>query len=330
MAALRPAVLTSLLLLALPALAQEPGLMVAVRRCDPATTGFDPRQVDIELRQAFANAALAAGAEFVLAREFEANVIVSCKGAPHGDRYHLVFALETTSLQPVRDQAEIELATPRLSPAMAEAVVRLVVLRARALTTQQHLEAPEPAPIESAFEERTEEDTWRERPPPARTFGRVDLALSGGLNAPAGSVGGRLEVHTCQWFSVTMAAGYGTWGARVSPGFRLYPFGLRTLGLFLDGAVALSLGEPTTVTRGAGRETVDLSFTSSGLLAVGLRQQFLRYLAVDVFMGFAARFNMNNVRTRSSVPPDAALMEQLEPRQPGGLVAGASIGGSFF
>jgi hypothetical protein len=317
-----------LILLSSVAWAQPMAPLLSVRRCDPSTTGFDPHELDVALKAAFQGAAASPAAPFGLAQDNEANVVVTCRGAKVGDRYHLTLSLDSVNPPALHDAVELDLPAPRLTELVAESVVSLTTLRARALITQQRLEAPAPAPIESAFEERLDEDA-PVVPRGPRPFGRVGLSVQGGLNTPAGIIGAELELHACQYFSFSFAAGYGTWGGRVSPGVRIYPFGVRRLGLFVDGLISLSTGGVATVTHDGTQEKASLLFTPGGMVNLGFRQVLLGALEANVLLGFSSRFSANNVRSRDGVTTEG-LVRALEPRQPQGLVAGASLGGSFF
>ena len=154
--------------------------------------------------------------------------------------------------------------------------------------------------------------------------------MSGGLNAPAGLIGGRVELHPLQYFGLAMAAGWSLWGPRLAPSARVYPFGLSTLGLFAELSVEQSLGEVTTARVGGQSVGASLLPTTALVAAIGLRQQFLKYLVVGVFLGWGFRLTTDNVRDASGSTGDAALNDAVSPRQPGGLVAGASVGVSLF
>ncbi|MEW6430033.1 MAG: hypothetical protein AB1730_00885 [Myxococcota bacterium] len=331
---MRASLLASLLaLLPLPALAQaELVPRLSVRRADPASTGLHPFQLDAALRPAFAEEAVAAEPALVLVPEYDAEVVVAVRGTQDESGFHVSFELATTTPPALKDRVVVDLQRIEVGPQTARAMVRTVVLRARALLQQAQVAA-----AEGALQPTTPEPTIDGRPgpfklkaPPPREWSRIDVSVVGGLNTPAGFVGGRLVLNPFGYIGLTFAAGYSSWGPRVAPGVRVYPFGLDLLGLYAELDGYISLGEGATVTRAGAPVAVQLKSTLSVAPMLGYRQQLLKWLVADVFLGWGFRLASENVSRDDGAAVDRALLDTLEGRQPQGFIAGVSLGASLF
>lgn len=331
---MRPSLLASLLaLLPLSALAQaELVPRLSVRRADPGSTGLHPFQLDAALRPAFAEEAVSSEPSLVLVPEYDAEVVVGVKGAQDESGFHVSFDLATTAPPALKDRVVVDLQRVEVGPQTARAMVRTVVLRSRALLQQAQVAA-----AEGALQPTTPEGPIDGRPgpfklkaPPPREWSRIDVSAMGGLNTPAGFVGGRLVLNPFGYIGLSFSAGYSSWGPRVAPGVRVYPFGLDLLGLYagLDGYI--SLGEGATVTRAGVPVAVQLKSTLSVAPMLGYRQQLLKWLVADVFLGWGFRLASENVSRDDGAAVDKALQDTLDGRQPQGFIAGVSLGASLF
>jgi hypothetical protein len=341
---MRASVVTCLVVLcvAAPAAAQETPIPVAgkeanvphlsVRHADAATTGMHPFQLDAALRVAFAEEAVAGEPAFILVPEYEAEVTVSVHGEQEGEAFHVIFELATTQPPALKDKVVMDLPRPEIGSQTARAMAKTVSLRARALLEQSRVASAEGSLGATAPEPRDDglPGPFRLKAPPPRDWGRLDVTVTGGLATPAGWVGGRAVLNPFGYIGITFAAGYSSWGPRVSPGVRVYPFGLDLLGLYAELDAFVSLGEGATVNLAGQDVKVQLKSTLSVAPMIGFRQQLLKWLVADVFLGWGFRLASDNVSRDDGQPVDAALLDKVEGRQPQGFIAGVSVGASFF
>jgi len=326
-----------------PALAQDAPIPVAgkdaavphlsVRHADPATTGLNPFQLDAALRSAFTEEAVAAEPAFVLVPEYDADVTVAVRGEQQDEHFHVIFDLATTQPPALKDKVVVDLQRGEVGSQAARAMARTVALRARALLEQARVAAAEGALAAKAPEDARDDglpSPFRLKVPPPREWGRLDVTATGGLNTPAGYVGGRIDINPFGYVGLSFAAGYSSWGPRVSPGARVYPFGLDLLGLYAELDAYVSLGEGATVSLAGQDVKVQLKSTLSIAPMVGYRQQLLKWLVADVFLGWGFRLASENVARDDGQPVDQALLDKVEGRQPQGFIAGVSVGASFF
>lgn len=337
---MRPVLVALVAVLAVPARAQSEAAppqpeavpRLSVRRADPSTTGLHPFQLDAALRSAFAEEAVAAEPALVLVPEYDAEVTVGVKGEQDDAGFHVTFDLATTRPPLLKDHVAVDLQRPEVGVNTARAMVRTVALRARALLEQAQVAAAEgslqPTAPEAPLDGRP--GPFRLKPPPPREWSRFDVSAEGGLNTPAGFVGGRVVLNPFGYIGLTFAAGYSSWGPRVAPGVRVYPFGLDLLGLHAELDAFISLGERAAVTVAGQQVPVQLKSTLSVAPMVGYRQQLLKWLVADVFLGWGFRLASDNVVRDDGAVVDRALLDAVDGRQPQGFIAGVSLGASFF
>ncbi|MEW5738554.1 MAG: hypothetical protein AB1938_06485 [Myxococcota bacterium] len=313
------------------ALAQTEGVpKLSVRRADASSKGMHPFQLDSALRSAFAEEAVAVEAPFVLVPEYEADVIVAVHSEVEADVFRVVFELSTTRPPALKDRAAVDLQRAEVSIQTARMMVKTVLLRAKALLQQAELAASEGALQPTAPADEGKPSGFTLKLPPPREWGRLDVVAMGGLSTPAGYVGARIGLNPFNYVGLTFAAGYSSWGPRVSPGARVYPFGLDLLGLYGELDAFVSLGQGATVSQPTGDVAVQLKSTLSVAPMVGYRQQLLKWLVAEVFLGWAFRLASENVTRDDGQPVDAALLDAVEGRQPQGFIAGVALGASFF
>jgi hypothetical protein len=289
-----------------------------------------PFQLDAMVRAAFTEEAVSAEAPFVLVPEYEADVIVAVRSETEEGLFRVVFELWTTRPPVLKDRATIDFQRPELSAPTARLVAKTVVLRAKALLKQAEVAASEGALQPTAPADEGKPSGFTLKLPPPREWGRLDVVATGGLSTPAGYVGARIGVNPFNYVGLTFAAGSSSWGARVSPGARVYPFGLDLLGLYGELSAFVSLGQGARVVL-AGREVaVQLKSTLSVAPMLGYRQQLLRWLVAEVYLGWAFRLASENVSRDDGQPVDRALLDTVESRQPQGFIAGVALGTSFF
>lgn len=330
---MRPVLATLVAVLAVPALAQSESVpKLSVRRADPSTTGLHPFQLDAALRQAFAEEAIAGEPSLVLVPEYDAEVVVGVKGALDDAGFHVSFDLATTRPPLLRDHVAVDLQRAEVGVMTARAMVRTVSLRARALLQQAQVAA-----AEGSLQPTTPEPPLDGRPgplrlkaPAPRQWSRFDVSAEGGLNTPTGFIGGRIVLNPFGYIGLSFAAGYSSWGPRVAPGVRVYPFGLDLLGLYAEMDAFISLGEGATVTLAGQPVPVQLKSTLSMAPMLGYRQQLLKWLVADVFLGWGFRLASDNVARDDGAVVERALLNTLDGRQPQGFIAGVSLGASFF
>jgi hypothetical protein len=319
--------------LAVPALAQTEAVpKLSVRRADPSTTGLHPFQLDAALRPAFAEEAVAAEPSLVLVPEYDAEVTVSVKGEQDVAGFHVTFDLATTRPPLLKDHVVVDLQRAEVGVNTARAMVRTVVLRARALLEQAQVAAAEGSLVPTAPEPPIDgrPGPFKLKPPPPREWSRFDVSVVGGLNTPAGFVGGRVVLNPFGYIGLSFAAGYSSWGPRVAPGVRVYPFGLDLLGLYAELDAFISLGEGATVTVAGESVPVQLKSTLSVAPMLGYRQQLLKWLVADVFLGWGFRLASANVARDDGGAVERALLNAVDGRQPQGFIAGVAVGASFF
>lgn len=329
-----PVLLAVVVSFAVPAWAQADAVpRLGVHRADADSTGINAFQLDAALRPAFAAEAMNETSSFVLVPDYEAEVVVSVRGDAREAGYRVTFRLVVADQPALHDTVEVDRNAPEVGPHTARVMARTVGLHARALLEQASLSpAPGVAPRDDApgAADEAPRTAFRPKEPPPRTWGRLDVMVQGGLTTPAGFIGARLGVNPFGYVGLTVAGGYSSWGPRVSPGLRVYPFGLDLLGLYVEIDAMVSLGEGATVTRAGQAVAVQLKSTLSLAPVMGFRQQVWKWLSADLFLGWAFPFANGNVVRDDGAPVDRALLDALEGRQPGGLVAGVALGASLF
>src|SRR6476659_5061164 len=107
-------------------------------------------------------------------------------------------------------------------------------------------------------------------------YHRWDIAVSGGVNNPAGVIGLESDLRFTPFFSVAIAGGVGTWGPRLSPQFRVYPFGADWLnvGVFVEAGLSVNLGGQVEIGDGSTTFLVARAPTPALNISMGLRRHF--------------------------------------------------------
>jgi hypothetical protein len=162
---------------------------------------------------------------------------------------------------------------------------------------------------------------------------RFDIAVSGGINNPAGVIGLESDLRFTPFFSVGVAGGIGTWGPRLSPQFRVYPFGADwwNLGVFVETGLSVNLGGQAAVSDGSTFLVVRAP-TPALNISMGLRRHFGEHLFGIVRAGWGvapglAATNYTVVGGATLSPTAQAVLNGL---QPDGVILGASFGYSFL
>ena len=163
---------------------------------------------------------------------------------------------------------------------------------------------------------------------------RFDIAVSGGINNPAGVIGLESELRFTPFFSVEVAGGVGTWGPRLSPQFRVYPFGADgwNLGVFVETGLSVNLGGQAEISDGSTKTLVVRNPAPALNVSMGLRRHFGEHLFGTVRAGWEvapgpAATNYTVVGGATLSPTAQAV---LNGSQPGGVILGASFGYSFL
>jgi len=163
---------------------------------------------------------------------------------------------------------------------------------------------------------------------------RWDIAVSGGINNPAGVVGLEADLRFTPFFSVGVAGGVGTWGPRLSPQFRVYPFGSDwwNLGVFVETGLSVSLGGQVEIGDGRTTNLVARNPTAALNVSMGLRRHFGERLFGLVRAGWevAPRQAATNYTVVGGATLSPAAQAVLNGTQPGGVILGASFGYSFL
>jgi hypothetical protein len=327
---MRRASMTAVMLWAVSALAEPPGPpRLSVRRAEAEAPGAPALQLDAALQQALAEEAAAPAPAFALVAEYEAEVVVGVRGADEEGGLRVTFDLSTTRPPQVKDRVVVDLPRPEVSAAAARTLVRAVALRSRALLEQAQLLVDEAG--------STSETPLDGRPgplalkvPARRQWSRFDVSVMGGVGTPAGFIGGRAAFNPFGYVGLTFAAGYSSWGPRVAPGVRVYPWGLDLVGLYAELDALISLGEGASVTVAGQTVAVQLKSTLSVAPMLGYRQQLRDWLVADVFLGWSGRLASENVARDDGAAVERPLRDALDGRQPQGFLAGVSLGASFF
>jgi hypothetical protein len=163
---------------------------------------------------------------------------------------------------------------------------------------------------------------------------RWDIAVSGGINNPAGIIGLESDLRFTPFFSVGVAGGIGTWGPRLSPQFRVYPFGADwwNLGVFVETGLSVNLGGQAEIADGSTTTLVVRTPTPALNISVGLRRHFGERLfgIVRAGWGVAPRGVATNYTVVGGTPLSPTAQAVLNGSQPGGVLLGASFGYSFL
>jgi len=163
---------------------------------------------------------------------------------------------------------------------------------------------------------------------------RWDIAVSGGINNPAGVIGLESDLRFTPFFSVGVAGGVGTWGPRLSPQFRVYPFGADwlNLGVFVETGLSVSLGGQVEIGDGRTTNLVARTPTAALNVSMGLRRHFGEHLFGMVRAGWevAPRVAATNYTVVGGATLSPAAQAVLNGSQPGGVILGASFGYSFL
>lgn len=162
---------------------------------------------------------------------------------------------------------------------------------------------------------------------------RFDIAVSGGINNPAGIIGLESDLRFSPFFSVGVAGGIGTWGPRLSPQFRVYPFGADwwNLGVFVETGLSVNLGGQAEITDGSPVLVVKAP-TPALNISMGLRRHFGERLfgIVRAGWGVAPRAAATNYTVVGGATLSPAAQAVLNGSQPDGVILGASFGYSFL
>lgn len=163
---------------------------------------------------------------------------------------------------------------------------------------------------------------------------RWDIAVSGGVNNPAGVIGLESDLRFTPFFSVGVAGGIGTWGPRMSPQFRVYPFGAdwRNLGVFVETGLSVNLGGQAEIGDGSTTNLVVRAPTPAVNISMGLRRHFGEHLfgIVRAGWGVAPRLVATNYTVVGGAPLSPTAQAVLNGLRPGGVILGASFGYSFL
>jgi hypothetical protein len=163
---------------------------------------------------------------------------------------------------------------------------------------------------------------------------RWDIAVSGGINNPAGTIGLESDLRFTPFFSVGVAGGIGTWGPRLSPQFRVYPFGAdwQNLGVFVETGLSVNLGGQAEIADGSTTTLVVRAPTPALNISMGLRRHFGERLFGIVRAGWevAPRLAATNYTVVGGATLSPAAQAALNGLQPGGVILGASFGYSFL
>src|SRR4051812_14567219 len=163
---------------------------------------------------------------------------------------------------------------------------------------------------------------------------RWDIAVSGGISNPAGVIGLESDLRFTPFFSVGVAGGIGTWGPRLSPQFRVYPFGAdwQNLGVFVETGLSVNLGGQAEIADGSTTTLVVRAPTPALNISMGLRRHFGEHLFGIVRAGWEVA--PGPVATNYTVVGGATLSPTaqavLNGSRPGGVILGASFGYSFL
>jgi hypothetical protein len=161
-----------------------------------------------------------------------------------------------------------------------------------------------------------------------------DFAVSGGINNPAGTVGLESDLRFTPYFSVGIAGGLGSWGPRLSPQFRVYPFGAdwRNLGLFVETGLSVNLGGQVEIGDGSTTSLLIRTPTVALNISTGIRQHFGEHLFALLRMGWqvAPRAAATNYTVVGGAALSPTAQAVVLGSQPGGVILGGSFGYSFL
>jgi hypothetical protein len=181
-------------------------------------------------------------------------------------------------------------------------------------------EATEEAETEDAQPEALEEEV------PA--FPRLDIGVATGFNNPSGVSGGELHFRFTEYVGAGLMAGYGAWGARLTPHARLYPLGVREYGFFLEGGLSVNVGGREALT---ASEWTIYEPTLTLTPALGYRFSIMQNRAWGLLRaGYAIRLSQDNLSTSSGEPVDSSIHFWSGIRQHEGFLIGAAVGMAIF
>ncbi|MBN1204688.1 MAG: hypothetical protein JXB05_07165 [Myxococcaceae bacterium] len=297
-------------------------------------------------------------ATLVSAGELEgADLLVAGKLGRSGEKFRLVYIVQTNHEPKLHKQVAFEFTSSRLSErgmtVMAQEVLAEAVKleearkeQAAMLPPPEVASAPAPGgaqsaspapaaeapsqPVASAPAETYEEEAEEERVPMRRGT-TLDVGLAAGFNSPSGVYGLEGEYRPMEQVGFQLGVGAGAWGYRVSPLVRAYPFGRRSLSPFAEGGLSFNLGTESSISYGNGQEqTVDLLFTPVAILSFGVRANMGDHAYITPRVGWGWRLRQDNVRSRDGQDVDAILDLVNTLSQHGGFLFGLTAGVSFM
>ncbi|WP_224240237.1 hypothetical protein [Hyalangium gracile] len=273
-----------------------------------------------------------------------------------GDRFRLVFELQTKQTPQLSKRLAYEFKNPQLGERGVMVMAGELVAEAVELEERRKIQArappavvaepaavgtdragsaapvpgpPQPVPSTTLEDEGDGDEGDAPRASGRRT--RLDVGLGAGVNTPSGVFGVELEFRPIQWLGFQVAGGTGEWGYRVSPLLRVYPLGRGRFSPFLEGGASFNLGNEATVTDSDGAaRTLELLFTPVAVVSVGVRGTLGQHAFFTPRVGWGRRLRQGNIRASDggAIDPNAELVSDLEQQE--GLLFGLSAGVSFM
>jgi hypothetical protein len=252
-------------------------------------------------------------------------VLVAAKLGLSGEKYRLVYIVQTAQEPRLTRELAYEFKSPQLTDRGVTAMAQEIITEAvkleeerkkkaaeEAQTPVAETPAPSPAPAPSSPESPATPAPAAEAPrqaPPSPTQSddgyasseysrpqpkpqhRLDLGVASGFNSPSGILGLEGEYRPRDNMGVHLGGGIGAWGNRITPAARLYPIGISSASPFVEAGLSLNLGRRATVTPDGGQEVgVELLPTPVATTSVGVRFNVSHvYFTPRVGWGFRLR-----------------------------------------
>jgi hypothetical protein len=216
--------------------------------------------------------------------------------------------------------------TLNLAPAaLALALVGPPVLAQEEASTETDDSAPE----EAQETQETQETQEAQTQDPA--FPRLDLGLASGFNSPSGTIGLETNFRLVDYVGVGVVGGAGAWGWRITPQVRFYPFGVSSVGLFLEGGLSLNLGGIVYTNPYSETDATVLDLTPTLTTALGYRFPFRNNKAWGLLrVGYAFRLNRDNIHAVDGGPANPDSTIGLGILQHEGILLSAGFGLALF
>lgn len=275
-------------------------------------------------------------------------VTVKGRAQKQDSKVRMSFQLSTDGAPTVSDVVAFDFPRPSVSANAAMVVAAAVCKKALAieqLRRQKSVATPAPSANlldvtvrkDSSSPARSQEPRVSAAAPSTppevvgpRDWHLLDIGVSGGFNSTAGTVGAHVQWSPVQFVGIAADVGASTWGLRVTPTLRVYPAGLRRIGVFIDGGVAFNFGGDFTLTSVGTTHQLTAKLTPVVAAGLGIRKEFADYFFIEPRIGWAFRLLSNNVAMKDGSAVPTSLSGRVDVLQHQGLTAALALGVTFL